>query len=289
MPFTPSLRLVLKPEKLNLSVVMFRNQYDTDITTFSPQGRLHQVEYATEAIKQGSAVIGIRSRTHAVLVSVKRALSDLASHQQKIFMIDTHVGVAISGITADARVLCKFMRSECLQHRFVYERAMPVGRLVRRVSDRCQACTQRASKRPFGVGLLIVGVDDLGPHVFQTLPSGEEYELNAMAMGARSQSAKTYLERNVGSFMDASRDELIRHALKALRETLSSTRDAQLTPENCTMALVGVGEDETFRVFQDEEMTLLLLSIEPDSVTSDDPDSHTAPEAPAEERMEDTP
>lgn len=51
---------------------MFRNQYDTDVTTWSPAGRLHQVEYAIEAVKQGSAAVGIKSKTHVVLASLKR-------------------------------------------------------------------------------------------------------------------------------------------------------------------------------------------------------------------------
>jgi 20S proteasome subunit alpha 6 len=84
---------------------MFRNQYDGDNTTWSPQGRIHQVEYAMEAVKQGSATVGLRSSKHAVLVALKRASSDLASYQKKMIRVDSHVGVAFSGLTADARVL----------------------------------------------------------------------------------------------------------------------------------------------------------------------------------------
>eukprot|EP01047_Picozoa_sp_COSAG01_P065602 COSAG01_NODE_8893_length_2623_cov_548.354596_1_plen_92_part_00 len=84
---------------------MMKNQYDMDVVTWSPQGRLHQVEYAMEAVKQGSCAVGLRSRTHVVLCTLKRASSDLSSHQQKLFEIDEHVGIAISGLTADARML----------------------------------------------------------------------------------------------------------------------------------------------------------------------------------------
>ena len=71
----------------------------------SPQGRLHQVEYAQEAVKQGSAVVGLRSATHAVLAALKRAPSELAAHQNKMLRIDNHVGIAFAGLTSDARVL----------------------------------------------------------------------------------------------------------------------------------------------------------------------------------------
>lgn len=82
-------------------------QYDTDPTTWSPQGRLFQVEYAMEAVKQGSAVVGARSKTHAVLAALRRSPAELAKHLEKVYAIDDHMGIAISGLTADARSLCK--------------------------------------------------------------------------------------------------------------------------------------------------------------------------------------
>lgn len=97
---------------------MFRNTYDSDNTVFSPQGRLHQVEYALEAVKQGSAVVGLRSKSHAVLVALKRAPSELASHQRKMLKIDNHIGMGFAGLTSDARVL-RYVRdahSELTQH-----------------------------------------------------------------------------------------------------------------------------------------------------------------------------
>lgn len=68
---------------------MYRSQYDTDVTMYSPAGRLHQVEYAMEAVKQGSATVGARSATHAVIVSLKRTASDLASYQARLPLISS--------------------------------------------------------------------------------------------------------------------------------------------------------------------------------------------------------
>lgn len=97
------------------------------------------------------------------------------------------MGIAISGLTADGRILCRYMRNECLNYRFVFEAALPVGRLVRQVADKAQVCTQRSWKRPFGVGLLVGGVDSTGPRLYYNCPSGNYYEYKAMAIGARSQ------------------------------------------------------------------------------------------------------
>lgn len=138
---------------------MFRNQYDTDVTVWSPQGHLHQIDYAMEAVKQGSACLGLTSSKFAVLCGIKRQSLELAEHQKKVFKIDDHMGIAISGLTADARTLARFMRTESLNHKFVYGSAITVGRLVSDVADKKQECTQSYIRRPYGVGLLVAGVD----------------------------------------------------------------------------------------------------------------------------------
>ena len=127
-----------------------------DCITWSPAGRILQVEYAMEAVKQGTPVLGLRSKECVVLVSFKRAQSELASHQQKIFKIDDNMAIGISGLTADARVLADYMRNECLNHRYVFDSAMNVGRLVAQVADKSQQKTQNSSKRPYGARCPVV-------------------------------------------------------------------------------------------------------------------------------------
>lgn len=88
---------------------MFRNQYDTDVTVWSPQGHLYQVDYAMEAVKQGSACMGLRSEKYAILGAIKRSSNELADHQKKLFNIDRHMGIAIAGLTSDARSLARYV------------------------------------------------------------------------------------------------------------------------------------------------------------------------------------
>ncbi|CAO2582914.1 Proteasome subunit alpha type-1 [Lemmus lemmus] len=236
----------------------FRNQYDNDVTVWSPQGRIHQIEYAMEAVKQGSATVGLKSKTHAVLVALKRAQSELAAHQKKILHVDNHIGISIAGLTADARLLCNFMRQECLDSRFVFDRPLPVSRLVSLIGSKTQIPTQRYGRRPYGVGLLIAGYDDMGPHIFQTCPSANYFDCRAMSIGARSQSARTYLERHMSEFMECNLDELVKHGLRALRETLPAEQD--LTTKNVSIGIVG--KDLEFTIYDDDDVSPFLDGLE---------------------------
>eukprot|EP00730_Choanoeca_flexa_P018005 TRINITY_DN8727_c0_g1_i1.p1 TRINITY_DN8727_c0_g1~~TRINITY_DN8727_c0_g1_i1.p1 ORF type:complete len:252 (+),score=66.48 TRINITY_DN8727_c0_g1_i1:125-880(+) len=239
---------------------MFRNQYDGDVVTWSPQGRIHQIEYAMEAVKQGSACVGVKGKTHAVIVALKRAPSELSSHQEKVFELDSHVCMGISGLSSDARSLCRSLRSECLDSRWAFDEALPISRLAGFLGNKLQRCTQLWSRRPFGVGLIIAGYDNKGPHIYQIEPSANYFDCKSMAIGARSQSARTYLERNVDAIANSERDELIKHALLALRECLPS--EVTLTSANTTVAVVG--KDETLNINNDDKVVQYLNAIAQD-------------------------
>ncbi|CAO1625057.1 unnamed protein product [Sympodiomycopsis kandeliae] len=217
---------------------MFRNSYDSENTVFSPMGRLHQVEYALEAVKQGSAVVGLRSKKHAVLVAIKRAPSELADHQQKLLNIDSHMGIGFAGLTNDARVLSNYMRQLALSSRIVYSRPLPLSRISSSLADRAQLNTMEYGRRPYGVGFLIIGNDNAGPHLYEFSPLGTCFEYHAMSLGARSQSAKTYLERRLDAFKDEEDlEKVVLHGLYALRETLQQGKE--LDPQAVSIAVVG--------------------------------------------------
>ncbi|KAI9641363.1 Proteasome subunit alpha type-6 [Ciborinia camelliae] len=236
---------------------MFRNNYDNDSVTFSPQGRIFQVEYASEAVKQGSVVVGIVSKTHAVLVALKRNAEELSSYQKKVIAIDEHLGLALAGLASDARVLSNFMKNQSLSSRLTYDRAIPIERVVASIGDRAQTNTQHYGRRPYGVGLLVAGVDETGPHLFEFQPSGMTQEMVACAIGARSQIARTYLERHLDEFAECGREELVKHGLRALKESLS--QDKELTVENTCVGVVGVKAEgkksiEAFKLFDGQEV-----------------------------------
>jgi len=237
---------------------MFRTMYDTDVTVWSPQGRLLQVEYAMEAVKQGSACLGVVGAKHVVLAALKRSPHDLAAYQKKLLKIDDHIGVAIAGLNADARTLAKYMRTECLNHKYVFGAPLQASRLLADVADKHQRCTQMYVRRPYGVGFLVAAYDATGPHLYETCPSGNVHEYLAMAIGTRAQSAKTYLEKHHASFPTLELDDLIKHALKALAGCVPSEKE--LDAQCASVAVVGL--DAPLRVLDGADVQPYLDQIE---------------------------
>ena len=176
-------------------------------------------------------------------------------HLEKVFDIDQHMGIVISGMTADARFLCKFMRNECLNHWYTHGSQHPAERLIAKISKKSQVKTAHPSKRPFGVGLLCGSVDEAGTHLFETCPSGNYYEYVSIAIGDRCQSAKTYLEKNFEQFSNLSSAELIKHGVKAMQ---ASSQDNDLTEHNISVGICG--KDEPFRLLTADEIKRVLES-----------------------------
>lgn len=107
------------------------------------------------------------------------------------------------------------------------------------------------------MGLLVAGLDESGAHLYYNCPSGNYFEYQAFAIGSRSQAAKTYLERKYENFTSSSRDDLIKDALFAIRETLQGEK---LTSSVCTVSVVGVGE--AFNILDQATVQALINEFE---------------------------
>jgi len=148
--------------------------YDRAITVFSPDGRLWQVDYAMIMVNNSPTALGASSSNGVVLAGVEKktdALQD-RSFSHKIFVIDEHVAAAVTGFTSDARILIDVARQESQMNRLLYDEPIDMNYLARRLGDIMQSYTQNAGVRPFGVSLIIGGVDLLGPSIHQLDPSG---------------------------------------------------------------------------------------------------------------------
>ena len=152
------------------------------------------------------------------------------------------------------------MRTEALNHKYVYGTHIQGSRLVLDLADMHQQCTQSYVRRPYGVGLLVGTYDQTGPHLYLTEPSGNYFEYFAMAIGSRSQTSRTYLEKEFEGFGACGREDLIKHALKALAASLAG--DSELDSKNASIAVVG--KNEVFHIIEGAEIQPYLDAIEVD-------------------------
>jgi proteasome alpha subunit len=209
--------------------------YDRAITVFSPDGRLFQVEYAREAVKRGTTAVGIIYDKGVILGVDKNVSSKLIVPKsiEKIFQIDEHIGVATSGLVADARRLVEDARVRAQRNRLVYSEPIGVLALTRDLCDIKQAYTQYGGARPFGTALLIAGVNDK-PHLFETDPSGAFTEFTAGAIGMGKRDVEKLLEERYKPGIN--RQEAINLALLSL----NSVSEGKIQAENVDMITVEV-------------------------------------------------
>ena len=226
------------------------------ITQFSPEGRLFQVEYAIEAVRRGTTAIVCRNK-NSVIFAVEKKSSDLQiSHgSEKIFKIDDHIGVAIAGLTADARVLIDRARVQAQINLLSYDEKISVKDATLNICEYKQAFTQNAGVRPFGVSFLIAGIDDLnGPLIYLTDPSGAMWGYKAFAIGSGATDARSYLEEHYKD--DISDDDLKILPLKALKELMGDS----LNKSTCDVAFI-LKEDKMFKLLDLEEKEALLKKL----------------------------
>jgi len=170
--------------------------YDRAITIFSPDGRLYQVEYAIETVRRGTLAVGLKVKDGVVLAVEERTRKlQNPNISQKIFQVDDHIGMAAAGYVPDARIQVDYSRVFAQTNRLVYDEPVEIEAVAKRIGDLNQQYTQYAGVRPFGVSLIIAGVDRNGATLFSTDPSGTYLGYNGVAIGAGSDQVTEYLEK----------------------------------------------------------------------------------------------
>eukprot|EP01137_Pigoraptor_chileana_P019509 Opistho-2@80641 len=241
-----------------------RSEYDRGVNTFSPEGRLFQVEYAIEAIKLGSTAIGIQTAEGVVLAVEKRITSPLleTSSIEKVIEIDSHVGCAMSGLTADARTMIDHARVEAQSHWFTYNEKMKIESITQSVCDLALRFGEdlddgddvgETMSRPFGVALLIAGFDEKGAQLFHTDPSGTAYQYDAKAIGSGSEGAQTALQDAYHKSMT------LREAEKTALTILKQVMEDKLNATNVELA--SVTKEAGFRVYPREELEAIVSTL----------------------------
>ena len=245
--------------------------YDRGITIFSPDGRLYQVEYAREAVKRGTTSIGVRTAEGVVLVVDKRSRSPLMEPEsiEKLHKVADHIGIASAGHVADARQLIDFARRRAQVEELRYEEPMDVEVLTKAVTDNIQQYTQVGGARPFGAALLIGGVSNGLPRLFETDPSGTSNEWKAVAIGSDRADTQSFLEDEWNE--DLTLEEGIELGVRALAQV----RDDALEPSGVGVGTVSI-DDPVYDELSNEEIQAYLDDL--DIAETDEPDDEDASE-----------
>lgn len=242
---------------------MTRSEYDRGVNTFSPEGRLFQVEYAIEAIKVshlihfldsclteyiclsfqlGSTAIGVCTSEGVVLAVEKRVTSVLmeSTATEKIQEIDKHIGCACSGLMADSRTMIDRARIEAQNHWFMFDEKMRVESVTQAVSNLAiqfgdSESGGQAMSRPFGVAILFAGVDVDGPSLYFLDPSGTYVQCDAKAIGSGCEGAQTALQETFH------RNITLKEAIKSVLTILKQVMEEKLNSTNVEVATIVPG------------------------------------------------
>ena len=222
--------------------------YDRAITVFSPDGRLYQVEYAIETVRRGTLAIGLKSKDGVILAVEEKARKlQISNVTQKIFQVDDHIGVAAAGYIPDARTQVDHARFFAQSNRLIYDEPVDVEGVAKNLADMAQQFTQYAGVRPFGVALILAGVDKNGASLYLTDPSGTYIGYDAVAIGAGSDQVTEFLEKQYQ--MEISMDDagsLAMESIYLVSEEKTGTRHVK-------MAVID-NETKTMRKVEDNDI-----------------------------------
>lgn len=251
-------------------------RYDSSTTTFSPEGRLHQVEYAIEAINNAGTCVGILASDGIVMASEKRVTSSLlapAKTSEKTYKLSAHTTCCVAGLTADANILIDQARLRAGRYEYQYQQPIPVEQLVEHVCNYKQAYTQYGGLRPFGVSFLMAGYDARhGFQLYQTDPSGNYSGWKATVIGSNNQAGKSLLKtdydpESVGKLPTL--QEALKLAVKVLNKTMDATAASSEKMELFVMTRDSDG-DCVHKILTDDESSKVVKEVEAEAAASGD-------------------
>ena len=229
---------------------------DFSLTTFNSQGKLKQIENALKAVANGETAVGVRYSTGVVLAVEKNIKTSLVDENsvRKVQKICDHIGATYAGLSGDFRVLLQAARKQNMKYDLVYEEPILMGNLARETAKIFQEFTQSGGVRPFGISILVGGIDYDGPQLYQLDPSGVYHEWKATAVGKNAPNAKIYFEKRYKDDME--RDDAINLALHALKDGFEGT----MTNRNIEVGFIDQ-QDKTFQILSQKALSDALSFV----------------------------
>ncbi|XP_052870233.1 proteasome subunit alpha type-2 [Anopheles cruzii] len=233
---------------------MASERYSFSLTTFSPSGKLVQIEYALAAVAAGAPSVGIKAVNGVVIATENKQKSILYEEHSvhKVEMVTNHIGMIYSGMGPDYRLLVRQARRLAQNYFLTYREPIPTSQLVQKIANVMQEYTQSGGVRPFGVSLLICGWDEGRPYLFQCDPSGAYFAWKATAMGKNANNGKTFLEKRYSE--DLELDDAVHTAILTLKEGF----EGQMNADNIE---VGICDANGFRRLDPSDVQDYLANI----------------------------
>lgn len=235
------------------------SDFDRQITIFSPQGHLYQVEYAMKAATGGgTTAIAVRGANSAAFVTQRKIPDRLIdpSSLTNIFRITDNIGVLCIGSLPDIKAQVDRIRYEANDFAYNNGFTMPTHALAKRIADICQVYTQEATSRALACMMLLIGVDDeKGCQVFKVDPAGHYLPYKAVSTGKYEPEAMNFLEKKVAELDGMDKECTIEMAIMAMQHVLSTDF------KGSEIEVAVVGTDSKFRVLSDEEIETRINSI----------------------------
>lgn len=171
--------------------------YDLSVSTFSPDGRVFQTDYAQKAVDNSGTVIGLRCKDGVVVGAEKTIISKMlvGGSDKRTYAIDRHAGVAVAGLSADGRQVVNRAIQEAQQYKNVYGEPIPGHVLADRIASYVHIFNLYWYVRPCGSSTLLASYDKEGPQLYLIEPTGIALRFFGTAVGKGRQGAKTDIER----------------------------------------------------------------------------------------------
>ena len=167
----------------------------------------------------------------------------------------------MSGIVGDGRLLIDHARVEAQNHTFNYDEPMDIEAITQSVSDMginfgegYEGSKKKAMSRPYGVGLLIGGVDSKGPQLYTFDPSGTYTEWQANAIGSGKETAMNTLKEQYHGSMT------IEESKKLILQTIKNVMEEKISADNVEVMIVSAATRKV-STMQADEVNKMIESL----------------------------
>ena len=199
--------------------------YDRTATMFSPEGTILQVEYAQKTVRLGSASLGMVCTDGVIILADKRSEDILIAQESanKIWEIDSHLIASSAGIVSDARVLIERAQVLAQKHRVTYDSPIEPELVIKDIANTLQQFTQYGGARPFGVSMMIAGINEKKLELFTSDITGNYLAYHANAIGENDEKIREKLRERYKENLTVKKGTKI--ALDIFKEVLEKKFD----------------------------------------------------------------